>query len=284
MDWPRLYGRLFARKGFARFNSLLYRCAIRGLGYLNFEDFRATGEDFFVRGFFKSRGPSDSPVIFDIGAHRGEYARLVRGYSPDALIYAFEPHPRSYQELKTLAASHRLVVLNQACGDRVGSAELFDFADRDGSRVASMDRNVFDKHFRRPCRSYRVKTTTIDRFVEDHGIDRIDLLKIDTEGTELNVLRGARQLIRGGCVGAVQFEIGGMTALQRVFLRDFYEELPRHHFYRLLPGGLLPLGTYRSSLEVFHYQNIVALPDRPFASTEKRPVSREETLHPVGVD
>jgi FkbM family methyltransferase len=278
MDWPRLYGRLFARECFARFNSLLYSCAVRGLGCRQWENFRVSGEESFVQGFLKNHPRLESPVIFDIGAHRGEYAKMVRGYGPSTRIYTFEPHPRSYQELKTLAASHRLVVLNLACAERSGSAELFDFADANGSRVASMDRNVFDKHFRRPCRSYRVKTITIDRVAEDLGVDQIDLLKIDTEGTELNVLRGARQLIAAGRVGAIQFEINWMTALQRVFLRDFYEELPNHRFYRLLPASLLPLGTYRPNLEIFQYQNIVALPDRSFARAERRPVVLRELI------
>lgn len=79
-----LYGRLSARRSLYRLNHLLYRCAIRGLGCLHWENFRATGEDAFVRSVVAGR---DNPLtVFDVGAYHGDYAKLVRHYSPTAQI------------------------------------------------------------------------------------------------------------------------------------------------------------------------------------------------------
>jgi FkbM family methyltransferase len=274
MNWAKLYGRIFARRRFARFNSLLYGCAVRGLGCLQWEDFRASGEESFVRTFFKSQVTTQFPIVFDVGAYCGDYGAMVRRYSPSAAIYAFEPHPQSFTVLDARAMRHRIVALNLACAERSGVAELFDLAEADGSRIASLDRAVFDQHYHQSCRPLPVMTTTIDRFAEEHGIDRIDLLKIDTEGTELAVLRGARRMIRTGSIAAVQFEFNAMAAIRRTFLRDFYEELPDHQFHRLLPDGLLALGPYRSALEIFHYQNIVALLERPERDLMRQSVRR----------
>ena len=61
-----LYGKLSARRSLYRLNHLLYRCAIRGLGCLHWENFRATGEDAFVRSVVAGR--VNPLTVFDVGA------------------------------------------------------------------------------------------------------------------------------------------------------------------------------------------------------------------------
>jgi FkbM family methyltransferase len=256
-----LYGRLSARRSLYRLNHLLYRCAIRGLGCLHWENFRATGEDAFVRSVVAGR---DNPLtVFDVGAYHGDYAKLVRHYSPTAQIYCFEPHPRSYQKLQEAAQTHNLVTLDLACAERSGKAVLFDLAENDGSLFASLHREMFDLHLGKPSRAHDVDAISIDEFAETRGIERINLLKIDTEGAELDVLKGASALIQAGRIDAVQFEFSTRFVLRRTFVRDFCELLVGYKFFRLLPNELLPLGPYSvSNYELFHYQHLVALLDK----------------------
>jgi hypothetical protein len=52
-----------------------------------------------------------------------------------------------------------------------------------------------------------VEVKTIDSVVEEHGIERIDLLKIDTQGYDLEVLRGGTEALRSGVIGNVLVEL-----------------------------------------------------------------------------
>ena len=90
-------------------------------------------------------------------------------------------------------------------------------------------------------------------------IQRIDLLKIDAEGNELDIIKGARRMIEQQRVACIQFEFGECDVYSRVFLKDFYDTLPSYSFFRICSRGLIPLGQHKPQHEIFQYQNIVAV-------------------------
>ena len=91
-------------------------------------------------------------------------------------------------------------------------------------------------------------------------IDRISLLKIDTEGTEYDVLMGGKETLKQGKIDIIQFEFNEMNVYSRTFMKDFVEILPKYEFFRLMPYGLYPMGEYRpSTWEIFAFQNIAAI-------------------------
>src|SRR5688572_33443720 len=93
----RLYQRILVRRRFYRVNKLLYFLSLRGLGILNYEDEKISGERHFI-GWLSKR--LTSPLVIDVGANTGGYAGLVMSLMPAAEIYAFEPHPNAFQRLK----------------------------------------------------------------------------------------------------------------------------------------------------------------------------------------
>jgi hypothetical protein len=108
--------------------------------------------------------------------------------------------------------------------------------------------------------SETITVTTIDQLVQERGIERVEPLKIDTEGSELDVLRGARQLIQAGRVDWVQFEFNTMNSAARVYFEDFQAALPGHRFYRLLAASVVPVGDSPWSLpNLFMFQNLLAV-------------------------
>ena len=115
-----------------------------------------------------------------------------------------------------------------------------------------------------PLTMHETEVVKVDQFAEAHGIEQIELLKVDVEGAELDVLRGAGELIRERRIRAIQFEISYANAVRKSWMRDHCELLTGYSLYRLLPRGLLPLGEYRSSShEVFRFHNLVAFRDAP---------------------
>jgi hypothetical protein len=112
---------------------------------------------------------------------------------------------------------------------------------------------------------------TLDAYCLRNGVERIDLLKVDVEGHELAVLRGARRLFERGAIHRVLFEFGGTGIDSRVFLQDYYYFFTPMgmKLHRLLrDGSLHPIPQYEEFYEQFTYTNFVAL--SPVTSIEQR--------------
>lgn len=260
MQWLQgAYRFLFARTAFHGLNSFVYWCSLRGLGIMNYENDRVSGEEFLLRRVLAGR---TAPVVLDVGANEGRYARSVCRASPDARVYAFEPHPATYRKLVAAmaqvdAAGFRPV--NAAVGMHGGSVELYDYRDEDGSSHASVHRDVIEGIHGAESVAHRVPMLSLDDFAAEQGLGRIDLLKIDTEGNEFAALRGFRQHIDRGLVDVIQFEFNEMNVVTRVFFKDFWDFLQGYELYRLLPKGLARIEQYApATCEIFAFQNIVA--------------------------
>ncbi|MBN8968288.1 MAG: FkbM family methyltransferase [Rhizobiales bacterium] len=249
----------------------LFFHGLHAMGVLNYESTYQTGEQNFLERCLRNR---TSAVVFDVGANKGDYARLVHGVAPSAIVHAFEPHPMNFQILEKETGPN-LFAYQLALGDKPGSLTLFDYTDEDGSEHASLYSEVFTSIHKKEARGQEVECETLDRIVARLGIDQIDLLKIDTEGHELAVLRGAESLIRAGRIKVVQFEFNEMNVISRTFMRDYLGILGSYRFYRLLPEGAVDITDYRPVLhEIFAFQNIVCVHDSADFSLLSKPASK----------
>ena len=256
------YARCFGRPQYRRMNNLLLYLSMRGLGFDNWRDHAISGEESFLQALL--RKTAEHPVVLDVGAYHGDYAKIVRRYSSGARIYCFEPHPRSFKTLQTAAQEHGFTALPFACGAQNGDGYLFDFASEDGSKFASCYEETLRERRDDSLSRHQTKLVTIDEFARSRGIKEIELLKVDVEGAEIDVLQGANGLIHEHRIHAIQFEAGFAHVIQHTWMRDFYRLLIGYSFYRLLPHGLLPLGEYRPPThEMFRFQNLVAVSDAP---------------------
>jgi len=100
-----------------------------------------------------------------------------------------------------------------------------------------------------------IKTETIDAYCQRNGIDNIDIFKIDVEGHELAVLKGAKEMLRTQRIRAVAYEIGPHQMAGREFYKDFYDFFDemgyRNLRYREAGWKAAPITEYTSSLEKF---------------------------------
>ncbi len=201
-------------------------------------------------------------VLFDVGANHGSYTKFLNRVSPRSRIHAFEPHPTTFASLQRRAAGPLVTLVNMAVSDSSGTMQLYDFADDDGSTQASLAHasvGMFDPS----TVSHTVETTTLDAYMAKAEIDVIDFLKIDTEGFDINVLRGAKAALARGAIKAIQFEFIPADIAMRVTMRDFFEILHGFRLFRLcLNGDLMPLRRYDvKRCEIYVTHNIVALRD-----------------------
>lgn len=254
-----LYVFVFARKTLYRFNMLMYKLSMRGIGIMNHENDRVSGEEAFVK-YMKKHHYFDNGVILDVGANVGHYSVMLRRQKVSLPIYAFEPHPKAFNKLQDAAAMHHFIPVRRGAGDKVSQAVIYDYAGNGGSEHASMYKEVITGFRDSEAEELPIDITTIDDFVAENHISEVALLKIDTEGHELNVLRGAMYTIQSRKIKVIQIEFNEMNVISRTFFKDFIDLLPDYSFYRMLPDGLMPLGHYNvAAFEIFAFQNIVAI-------------------------
>lgn len=252
----KFYQLLFLKKAFFSFNKFLYNLSLRGLGILNFESAKGSGEEYFIKSHVSK---IKKGVIFDIGANVGNYSKRLRKSNYNAEIYAFEPHPVTFQKLLENTENLDIKTFNVGVGSTKGILNLYDYAYDDGSSHASLYKDVIERIHHGQAIAHEVRIIPLDTFAIEHEIERVGLLKIDTEGHELAVLKGFERFIRAGKVDLIHFEFNEMNVVSRVFFKDFWDFLPDYDFYRMLPDGLVPIKKYSPvSCEIFAYQNIVA--------------------------
>ncbi len=255
----KFYHFVFARAYLYRFNLHLYKLVLRSLGVLNSDTAEATGEPWFLKQLQRR----NVRVIVDVGANDLAYGQAE---FPQAKIFAFEPHPDSYLRL-VRGAARNVVPVNAAVGESAGVVDFWDFddgaprkKDQPTSQLATVHKGLIEQLYQQPAKQYQVNMMTLDSFCEQKNIAKIDLLKIDAEGNELAVLKGASNLLAARGIDCIQFEFNETTIFAGVFFKDFVDMLPDFTFYRLLPAGAVSLGEYRPlTHEIFGFQNIVAV-------------------------
>jgi FkbM family methyltransferase len=205
------------------------------------------------------RQSGDARIIFDIGANIGVWSALAHEAFPTATIHAFEPDPKTCEELQVNTSSS-VITHCAAMSDDVGVKTLHSVPEM--SWLSSLDVQDLSRMHVTQTESRQVQCTTVDEFCAAEGIDTVDLLKIDVEGHELSVLRGAHSMLSNGRVAFVQFEMSPAWIETRTFLRDILGALGPHcQTYRILRTGLEKVN-YSYKDEIFEPANYLAKYDR----------------------
>jgi FkbM family methyltransferase len=153
--------------------------------------------------------------VFDVGANSGQTSRIIHDRFPDARVCAFEPHPDTFKRLTRELKGCHAEAFNIALSDRSGEAELFTYETDQINSLTAMSPSAV--RFGKVGKSMPVQILTVDEFCSLHNIHTIDVLKVDVEGCEMAVLKGAAGVLEAGKVRFVYtefndiFERGGRT-------------------------------------------------------------------------
>ncbi len=151
----------------------------------------------------------DPEVIFDIGANTGRAARFFLKHFPRANVYSFEPFRESFDELRSDPRLASIKAFNVALGSKNQEAILHSFKGSELNSFLALDSKAstyLEPGGLEPRDQVSVPVTTLDDFCEQHSIARIGILKIDTQGYDLEVLCGGRRLLDSKRVGVIQVE------------------------------------------------------------------------------
>lgn len=151
------------------------------------------------------------PVIFDIGAHTGEIARIYRERFPLALIHCFEPFPQSFHLLlENVKGDARTFCHMAAVSAERGTAVLSaNTSSATNSLLMTDERGseYWGKGTLDPKSQVDVDTTTVDAFCLESGVSNIDILKMDAQGAEFSILEGARDMLANQRISLVFTEL-----------------------------------------------------------------------------
>ena len=137
-------------------------------------------------------------VFLDVGAHIGYFSiKAAPQVGPNGRVVAFEPNPETLKLLRdNVAVNHaeNIVVEPIACTDRVQNLTLYAApnVNTGASSLSQQNASISAGDLPRP---YSVRGRPIDDVVRELNLSRVDAIKIDVEGAEVSVLRGALQTL-----------------------------------------------------------------------------------------
>lgn len=140
-------------------------------------------------------------VMIDVGANVGDTARRMLEEFPGATVHAFEPAPETFKLLQArVAGNPRIKTYPVACGSSVGSIDFHVTANNWCSSVlppSDLGKRYYGDWYATK-QVVKVPLTTLDRWASEHHINRVDFIKCDAQGFDLEVLKGATGVLQNG--------------------------------------------------------------------------------------
>ena len=166
-------------------------------------------------------------IVFDIGCFRGNFTKNFikneKKLGIESTFFLFDPNPNTKDYLKPILQNEKIKYFNLALDNSNSQKKFYlnKFFEPSGSSLNTTfrddkkwknSRKIFMQIFQ-PFKKIEdfseisVQTQTLDNFCLEKKINNIDVLKIDTEGNELNVLKGAKKLLEQNKINAIYTEI-----------------------------------------------------------------------------
>jgi len=141
----------------------------------------------------------EGSVMIDIGAHIGYYSILSsQVVGPSGRIVAVEPNPETVPRLRknlALSRASNVVVQDVACTDKETTLTFYQASIRNTGASSISESNAGIADHAETARSVKVRGRTLDSIVQELALRRVDFVKIDTEGAEVQVLRGMKNTL-----------------------------------------------------------------------------------------
>lgn len=192
-------------------------------------------------------------TFIDVGCNIGLMSLAASQFvGKNGAVYAFEPHPDTFSILQDnieLNNSKNIFSYNIALGAKEEKALIYSNMQVNRGSASLI------KTFQNQCEGKEVVIMSLDDFIIEKGIKNIRMLKVDVEGWELEVFKGASQLLSGENAPIVCFEYSSGHALQNGQLLDLYKYIQSvndYKVYKLEKGKEIPSKLMR----ITHFEDL----------------------------
>ena len=183
-----------------------------------------TGEIEVIKKFIKN-----GDCVFDVGANIGQWTEQVLTNVADVKIHLFEPVIYTYHQLLNNLSNYfqnGSIYPNQIALSYQTNINSFSYYPQHSGLSTFYRRLQVEKQYKmRSPLELKVISKTLDEYCQELEIKRINFLKIDVEGAELDVLLGAKQLLEKGDIDFIQFEYGGTYLDAKISLEELWDYL-----------------------------------------------------------
>lgn len=252
-------------------NSMVYRFGRKIYMFARCEianDIRSNGELFLQKqlvSHWRRTAPLEPFIAIDVGANIGEWTfALLQNFDQEEtgriFITCFEPAPATALVLEQNVKRHplgaRVSVERAAASSSNGTIDFFQVGDLAGTN------SVYEVEASYNTTSkIVVPRKTLDGCCDRFGRAVLSLVKVDAEGHDMEVIRGARTLLRAGRISALQFEYNYRWVFGRNYLRDVFceiEGLP-YRVGKLVRDSIVVYERWHHELEKFFEGNYVVI-------------------------
>lgn len=227
--------------------------ALCARGYNNYRNSDESGEAFFIKSIL---APTYPKLCFDIGANVGNYTNELLRVT-NARVIAFEPLPTAFRTMQDQLRefSDRVVFENKGVG--AANKDLIIHFSPDALSQASFSEEVKKVSYVSNEEKLCVPVVTLDTYCQEHEIEEIDFIKIDTEGYEAEVFSGAERVFRQIRPKFIQIEFNWHQLFRSTSLYYFSERLPDYRVFQLLPNGWIERDPKSPLSNIFEFSNFV---------------------------
>jgi FkbM family methyltransferase len=227
--------------------------ALSARGYNNYRNNQESGESYFIKEILAKTNPK---LCIDVGANIGEYTKEILE-NTNSKVIAFEPVPTTFEKLRkeTEFYSDRIIYENLGVG--AFNEDLIIHFNSDALAHASFSEEVKQINYVSNEEKVSVPVVTLDTYLKNKNITQVDFIKIDTEGFESEVFKGAIRIFTELKPKYIQIEFNWHQLFRNTSLHYFSQQLPGYEMYQLIPNGWVLRDSKDPLVNIYSYSNFI---------------------------
>lgn len=180
-------------------------------------------------------------TILDVGANKGQSIKRFKAIAPKSIIYSYEPINTFFEVLKKNFSSNSIILNNKAVGSKIQKKIINEYPLGASSffklnfQVPSIKKRYFKWIKEQPkiFKKQETSVTTIDKEFKIKNLKKINILKIDTQGFEAEVLKGATTCLKKSLIDFIQIEVMISRSYKQIYISDVDIILKKYNYLLL---------------------------------------------------